>query len=207
MVHDAPVRLRYHNRLKVLLIYLLALALMAAPCLALFALYPTVLAGSAPDLTPTLASLSAALPLPGEQTLAAAAVDPGMDRSALLSALAARDRLWLATAAAFLIAAAALSLLWQLVWRAFHRRSQQTADAVLRAIAGYRRSMLGIWLINLAFAFGLYLVGVRWIAGRTAVDYLLYFSGFAVNPLAMMLCFRLAAPSTLSGRRAFFLRL
>lgn len=207
MAHEAPVNLRYHNRIKVLLVYLLALILMAAPCAALFQLYPTLLAGSAPDLTPTVQALPQTLAEGLRGTLEATAVTAGMTKAELLAALSARDRFWLQTVVVFILCAAALSLLCQLVWRALRMRSRQTADATLVAISAYHRAMLIIWALNLALALLLYLVGVRWIAGRTATDYALYFSGFLVNPLAMIPCFRWAAPPSLSGRRAFFKRL
>ena len=77
----------------------------------------------------------------------------------------------------------------------------------MRAVADYRVSMVGIIAVNAVFALALYLFGVRWIGGRTGWDYLVYFGGFVINPLAAMVCFRLAAPPAISGKHSFFVRL
>ena len=58
-----------------------------------------------------------------------------------------------------------------------------------------------------ALALAVYLMGVRWISGRTVWDAILYFLGFAMAPLAAFVCSRLAAPPAISGHHAFFRRL
>ncbi len=199
-------RLKYHNRTKVLLCYLLAWGLaLVLPYLLLRYVYPYKLAGSAPDLAITLAGLP--LPEAARSLLAASAVTPGMAQGPLQAALDARDLLWRYAVGAVLALTWALSLLWQLLWRASYLRPADGARAAQRAIRGYRLSMLGIATLGALGALGVFWLGLRWVAGRTVWDYLVYFCGFALTPLAAMVCFRLGAPPAISGRKAFFKRL
>ncbi|MCE5343129.1 MAG: hypothetical protein LLF96_06005 [Eubacteriales bacterium] len=208
MPRTVHTTVQYHNRTKVLLCYAIAWGLaLALPWLGLTFLYPYKLAGTAPDLAATLAQLPFALPQPMQKTLVATAFSAGMQTDALQLALAARDLVWQYVVFAFTALAWVLSLLWQLLWRFRFVRPRQAARTALRAVRAYRWSMLGIWALNLLLALCVYLVGVSRIADRTMWDYLLYFGGFVLQPLAAMLCFRLAAPPALSGKHAFFRRL
>ena len=132
---------------------------------------------------------------------------PTRGKTALLETLAARDNVWRVTVGAIVALCWALSLLWQLLWRARYLRPRQGARAAMRAITTYRGSMAGIWALNLLGALCVYLVGARLIAGRTVWDTLMYFGSFVLAPLAAMLCSRLAAPPAISGKHAFFRRL
>jgi hypothetical protein len=204
----AHTTVQYHNRTKVLLCYALAWGMaLLLPWLGLTYLYPYKLAGTAPDLAAALAQLPFALPLPVQKALAATALTTGMQADALQAALAARDLVWRYVVFAFTVLGWLFSLLWQLLWRFRFARPKQGARAALRAVSAYRFAMLVIWAVNLLLALCVYLLGVSRIAERTVWDYLLYFGGFVLQPLAAMLCFRLAAPPALSGRHAFFRRL
>ena len=99
------------------------------------------------------------------------------------------------------------TLLLQLIWRWSHTRGLQGAKAVNRAVAHYRLSMLVILLINAALAVAVWLLGVQFIAGRGLWDYLTYFGAYGLNVIAAIVCFRLAAPPAISGKKAFFKRL
>lgn len=206
MQPQTSLRIRYHNRTKVLLCYLLAWGLaLLLPLLALYALYPYKLAGSAPTLPDGLATLSVALPQTAREALAAAGAE--LAQSDLQMALQARDFVWRWTVGGVVLLAWALSLLLQLLWRGRYVRPGQGARAALRAVHTYRLTLLSIAGVNLLAAFALFAFGVRQVAGRTAWDYLIYFGGFVLIPLAAAVCFRLAAPPAISGRRAFFRRL
>ena len=203
----AGPKLKYHNRSKVLLCYALVWGVaLLLPYLGLRFVYPYKLASTAPDLTAALARLPFTLPAAVGQAMAAA-LPEGLSTGALQAALAARDLIWRYWVGAFALLAWAASLLWQLLWRARYVRPKQAARAALRAVRGYRFSMLGIWAVNLLAALIVYLTGVSRIPGRTLWDYLMYFNSFLLNPAAAALCFRLAAPPAISGRRAFFHRL
>lgn len=199
-------RLKYHNRTKVLLCYLLAWGLaLLLPYLMLRFVYPYKLAGSAPDLAATLSGLP--LPEAARGLLAASAVTPGMAQGALQAALNARDLLWRYAVGAVLALVWAVSLLWQLLWRAAYLRPADGARAVRHAVRSYRLCMLGIGALGVLGGLAVFMLGLRLVAGRTVWDYLVYFCGFALTPLAAFTCFRLGAPPAISGRRAFFRRL
>ncbi|HNW86031.1 MAG TPA: hypothetical protein PKJ47_03745 [Candidatus Limiplasma sp.] len=201
-------RIPTHNRTKVLLCYLLAWGVaLLLPYLGLTRLYPYKLAGSAPEVSQSVLSLPLALPGTVKELLTAAQFSSDMSPAALSVAIAARDRLWRYAVAGVMALAALLSLLWQLLWRVRYRRPKQAARAAMRAVMDYHLSMAGIIALNALMALALYLLGVRWIGGRTVWDYLVYFSGFVLNPLAAMVCFRLAAPPAISGKHGFFRRL
>lgn len=208
MSKAAGTKIKYHNRTKVLLCYALAWGLaLLLPYLGLRELYPYKLAGTAPDLRAAAAALPFALPQAARDALAASAIPAAYNTAALSAALAARDLVWRVAVGAFTALGWLISLLWQLLWRAGVSRPRPAARAALHAVRSYRWSMLGIFLVNLLLALGVYLLGVHAIADRTAWDYVLYFSGFVLNPIAALLCFRLAAPPTISGKHAFFRRL
>ena len=208
MPKAAGTKVRYHNRTKVLLCYALVWGIaLLLPYLGLHFLYPYKLAGTAPLLNLNLAQLPFALPAALREAVSAAVPPADAGTAALLAALTARDLIWRYVVGGFTLLAWALSLLWQLLWRARYTHPRQAARTALRAVRGYRWSMLGIWALNLLGAFCVYLIGVQQIAGRTVWDYLLYFNGFVLNPVAAVLCFRLAAPPAISGKHAFFKRL
>lgn len=205
MPANAP-RIRYHNRLKVLLCYVLAWGLaLLVPYLALKYLYPYKLAGAAPDLRYALSGV--ALPQAARDALEASAIPAGAGRQALLTALNARDWVWRYAVGGVVAVAWLLSLVWQLGWRAAFMRPAEGARAALKAVRAYRWSLAGIVGLNLLGALLLYATGLQWVVGRTGWDYAVCFCGFAIIPLAAMACFRLAAPPAISGKRAFFRRL
>lgn len=208
MLKKASTRVKYHNRTKVLLCYLLAWGLaLLLPYLGLAFIYPYKLAGSAPELAQSLLNLHLTLPGLSEDALAATALTAGMAQGALTAALTARDLVWRYVVGGMVGLAAVLSLVWQLLWRARFMRPRQAAKSALKAVTGYRWAMAGIWGLNAVLALVLYLIGVRWIGGKTVWDYMVYFSGFVLVPVAAWICFRLAAPPAISGRHGFFRRL
>lgn len=208
MAKAASTRVKYHNRTKVLLCYLLAWGLaLLLPYLGLKYIYPYKLAGSAPELAQSLLDLNLTLPGLSGDSLAATALTAGMEQGALTAALTARDLVWRYVVGGIVGLAAVLSLLWQLLWRVRFMRPRQAAKAALKAVTGYRWSMAGIWGLNAVMALVLYLIGVRWIGGRTVWDYVVYFGGFVLVPMAAWVCFRFAAPPAISGRHGFFKRL
>jgi hypothetical protein len=202
-MQSAHPRVKYHNRLKVLLCYLLAWGLaLAVPLLALWWLYPYKLAGTAPVLAAPFAGLAAMLP-----EAARAALGNGSSGAALTAALDARDLLWRATVAAVAAAAWLLSLLWQLLWRVRFTRPRHGARTLRRAMVAYRLSMLAVLLINAAGVAAVTLMGLRLVASPGLWDYLICLCGFVCAPIAALACFRLAAPPAISGKRSFFKRL
>lgn len=201
-------RVRYTNRMKVLLCYLIAFAV---PHLWLLAgltwVYPYQLAGSAPMVA---ANLMAAFPMLEGLLGGAAAIagDPAvLSAQAWANALGSRQQQWMFFLMAVFALAWLVTLCIQLIWRATHFKPYQVARGTVRAIRHYRLSMLFIWLVNLAFAAVVWLLGVRFIEGRTVWDHLVYFVPYGLNALAALCCFRLAAPPVLSGKHAFFKRL
>ena len=88
---SVTLRVKYHNRTKVLLCYVLAWGLaLLLPLLALVYLYPYKLAGSAPELGASLLALNVPLP----QALRSALDSTGGGQAALGAAIAARDLVW-----------------------------------------------------------------------------------------------------------------
>ena len=195
---------KYSNRAKVLLCYALAWGLaLLLPYLALRYLYPYKLAGTAPAAATGLAFL----PLPAAAREALALGQAAADRGLLKQALAARDLAWRYTVGGLAALAWLLTLLGQLGWRAAYVRPREGAGAALRAVHTSRWMLLGLAALNLLCALWLYLAAVRWIPDRTVWDALTYYSGFVLNTAAAAVCFRLAAPPAISGRRAYFKRL
>ena len=206
MSHTATPTIKYHNRTKALLCYLLVWGLaLLLPYVGLAYLYPYKLAGSAPLLTGTLTALP--LPQAAQDALTATLSAGDLPSTALQAALDARDLLWRGVVAMVAVFCWAMALMVQLSWRVRYQRPRFAARATLRAIADYRWSMLAICGVQLAGAVALTLVGIRWIGGRTLWDYLIYYNSFVLTPLAAIACFRLAAPPAISGRHAFFKRL
>lgn len=202
------VRVRYSNRTKVFLCYLICFAVppLWLGC-GLWLVYPYRLVGSAPLIGQNLRMAFPFL----DQALApfiALSADPlDVTAQAWAEALQHRDQQWMV----FLVCVFALAwlgtLIGQLVWRGTSARPLNAARSVFRAIRRYRLTMLILWLVNLAAAALVWLLGARFIQGRSLWDYLVYFTPYALNGVAALLCCRLAAPPAISGRRAFFKRL
>lgn len=201
-------RVRYSNRIKCLLCYLICFSLpLLWQAAALVLIYPYKLAGTAPNIA---ANLMQAFPFlaPFLTSAAQAAVSPVDGTSAaLLQALSFRENAWLWSVGASLFSAWAITLVLQLIWRCTHARVVLAARAAASAIHAYRLAQTVIWLVNALFACALWFLGVRFIAGKTLWDYLAYFLAYALTPLAAFVCFRLAAPPALSGKHGFFKRL
>lgn len=205
------LHVRFSNRLKCLLCYLLAFSL---PLLALGAglglIYPYRLAGTAPNVAQNilrwLPGLEGPLPILGEMaSLAADPSAPGPE--ALRQALAHRETVWLLFAAGCSLAGWGLTLLIQLLWRIRFRSAIGAADRTHAAIRHYRLDMLLLLALNGGLAALVWGLGVRFISGRTLWDYLAYFLPFGLNLLAALLVYRLAAPPAISGRHGFFKRI
>ena len=197
------LRLRRHRPLACLVCYVIAFALpLAWQYTALAKVYPVYLASTAP---PVAESLSALFPAAGE--LIALTQPADASAQAYRAALEALEGQWFAFTALCMLCAWALTLLLQLFWRCTRRAAIQPARATQRAVRAYRVMMTGVFTVNLLMAGFLWRFGVSLIAGCTFVDYLCYFGAYALNVLAALITSRLAAPSVLSGRHAFFKRL
>ena len=203
-----PLRVRYNSRFRVLLCYTLCWGLAALLVYAALRwLFPYKLVGASPDV---LGNLTQAFPfLRGlfARPRAALLVEEQATVEAITRAIALRDLYWRQFVGASVGVVMLMSLFLQLGWRAAFTRVRRASRAVGRAIRWYRLLMALIWLLNIGGALFVYLIGVRFIAEKTIWDYAIYFGGFAITPFAALLCFRLAAPPTLSGYRAFFRRL
>ncbi len=203
-----PLRLRPSNRIKVLLCYLICFAL---PLLwqwaALRLVYPYKLANTAPAIADTLCAL---LPWVGGSLPAmaqAARLPAQSDPVQWAQVLEVRDQHWQGFLAICFLAAWLLTLLIQLWWRFRHRKGVQASRMADKARRSYRLHMLVILPVNIVTALFVYLAGVQHIPSRTLWDYLVYFPAYGLNLLAAMACFRLAAPSVISGKHAYFKRL
>lgn len=203
-------RMRYSNRFKVLLCYLVSFALpplWQLGCLAL--IYPYRLKNSAPLIAENLQSV-----LPFLKTLLSPYAERAADPSGAQASVEvwnavqqSREHQWMFFLLVLFAVGFLLTLLLQLIWRWSHSRGLQGAKAVNRAVAHYRLSMLLILLVNAALAAAVWLLGVQFIAGRGLWDYLTYFGAYVLNCIAAFVCFRLAAPPAISGKKAFFRRL
>ena len=183
-----PMRIRFTNRFKCLVCYLIVFPLpLLWQMLALRWIYPYKLAGTAPELMEALRFITP-------------------EDASVHSLLAARDSNWLMLVFLCAIAAWALVLLLQLLWR-FSRRKSGGLRATQRAVHTYRLMMLLIWGVSLGAAALLWQFGVRLIEGRTLWDLIVYFVFYLLLPLPAAIVSRLAAPSMLSGKHAFFKRL
>ena len=209
------IHIHYHNRTKVLLIYLVCWGVAAlVPLAGLWWLYPNKLAGSAPLLSQNLMEWMRQFPqlpfLPFSDTLRGALdtvlAGAAVQGDALEQYLAARDLIWQSVASLLGILAWALTLLFQLIWRVFSGRSALTQKKAKRAVHRYHLYMLFLWLLNGLFVAALHLVGMGAIRNFGVWDLLVYTNGYLLNLLAAILCFRNAAPSSISGRQAFFRR-
>ncbi len=201
-------RVRYSNRFKCLLCYVVAFALpLVWQWAALAFIYPYKLAGTAPNAAQTLMELlpflQGALQPLAQAATAAANATPDM----LRAALAAREQAWFALVCGCLLCAWLLTLVLQLVWRFTRRAGIATAQATRRAIRAYRLWLLVIGLVALVFAALLWLMGVRRIPGVGVWDGLCYFAAYGLCVLAAAVVSRLAAPPALSGRHGYFKRL
>lgn len=182
-----PMRIRFSNRFKCLVCYLLAFLIpLVWLWWGLTWLYPNKLASTAPAL-------------PFELIAPADA--------SYRSQLAAREASWLGLIAACALAAWGLTAVLQLTWRIINRSAWHTFRATQRAVRTYRFMMLLVWAIALAACAALWQLGVRLIPGRTHWDYLMYFGFYLLLPWTAMAVSRLAAPSAISGKHAFFKRL
>ena len=202
------VKTRYTNRTKVLLCYFIAWSLaLLLPVMGLLWVYPYKLVGTAPEIAKNVAQV-----FPGARTWLGSAIEdaalrPEMNARELAQGLARRDSQWR------IFVGGLGGLLWlcslnlQLIWRSLYMRPIGVARAVRRAIRSYRVMLFGIFLLNAAGALLVYFLGMQFVGGRTAWDWLIYMNGFALNTVAAFLCFRLAAPPSISGKFAFFKRL
>ena len=185
-----PMRIRYTNRGKCLLCYLIAFAIpLLWQAAALGFIYPYRLAGTAPvlpDFVPLLTQ-------PADASIA--------------SVLLAREQNWLMLLAALACAVWLVVVLMQLLWRFTRRASTRPFRATQRAVRSCRLMMLLIWAFCAGAAWALWTFGVSRITGRTYWDYLAYFGFYLLMPLAANAVSRLAAPAAISGRHAFFKRI
>ena len=202
-------RMRYSNRLKVLGCYGISFGLpLLTAAAGLFAVYPYKLQGSAPLVAETLLSLGLSAGRKGlEAAAAAAAVAEGASPAEWQRAFLERDRQWLFFVGALFLLAWFLTLFLQLLWRGRHARGLEAARNTRAAIRDYRLTQGIVWAVNGLAAALCWTMGVQFIEGRNAWDFLAYFAPYLLNGLAAVACFRLAAPPALSGKRAFFKRL
>lgn len=202
------VRVKYSNKTKVMICYLLCWALaLSLPLAALVWVYPYTLVGTAPKLAENLGSVVPAVKQWLGETLAATAPMGGASSTAMAQATAERDLQWRIFLAGCFAAAWLISLAAQLVWRSLYRHPFQAARTGRRAVHTYRVTLLVIAGVNAAGALLVYFLGMRFISGKTHWDWLLYMDGFALNLAAAWICFRWAAPPAISGKHAFFKRL
>lgn len=202
------LRLRYTNRFKVLLCYLLCFGLaLALPLAGLWLVYPFTLVGSAPSIAQTLADTVPSLDQTLSVAVRASKLSGIADAEALSAALWQRDLYWRVFLAGGFGVAWLLSLLLQLLWRASYRKPLHPARTSLRAVHTFRLTMLCILAVNALCGFLVYWLGLRFVDGKTVWDWLLCLNGYGWIPLAAWICFRLAAPAALSGKHAFFKRL
>jgi len=202
--------MRYSNRFKVLLCYLVSFALPPLWQLgSLLLIYPYQLKNSAPLIAENLSGVFPFLKNMLEPYVQRAAEPAGGQFSAEMwnQVQQSREKQWMLFLLVLFAAGFVLTLLLQLIWRWSHTRGLQGAKAVNRAVAHYRLSMLVILLINAALAVAVWLLGVQFIAGRGLWDYLTYFGAYGLNVIAAFVCFRLAAPPAISGKKEFFKRL
>jgi len=201
-------RVRYSNRVKVLLLYLLAWSLaMLIPLAGLVWVYPYTLAATGPALAEHAA---AALPFAKgwlEEAIRETAVTEGMSVASMTGALAARDLQWRVFLAGCQQVCWLVSLCLQVIWRGMYRHSLGVASVARRALRTYRITLFVVLLVNGMGALLVYFLGMRFIGGKTLWDWLISMNGFGLNLAAAWLCFRLGAPPAISGKRAFFKRL
>lgn len=207
-VRKRRMRIRYTNRFKCLLCYLVCFSLpLLWQLMSNLILYPYKLAGTAPNVTEQFLNVFPFLRGALGGLAAQAAIPAAATAASLSSALAAREEGWLAFLALCTLLAWLLTLLVQLLWRFLHRGPLLASRALLSAIRAYRLTMLCVLLINAAFAATVWYFGLRHVAGRTPWDFFAAFGSYVFNLLAAFFVSRFAAPPTLSGKHAFFKRL
>ena len=184
-----PMRIRYTNRGKCLLCYLIAFAIpLLWQMAALRWIFPYKLAATAPEVPQALRLF---FPTKG---------------ASLKNLLVIREANWIMLVCLCALAAWVLVLLVQLFWR-MTRCVSNGLRSTQRAVHSYRLMMLLIWALSLGAASVLWQLGVHRIEGRTVWDLVTYFVFYLLLPLSAAVVSRLAAPSALSGRHAFFKRL
>lgn len=202
------IQVRYSNSIKCLICYLICFSLpIIWQGVALWQLYPYKLAATAPNIVGNLYSA-----FPFLKTMLLAALDSSqitasMSPSAIAAAISYRDSLWQIFVLVLFLVAWLATFALQLFWRFTNSRQIFAARTIDRAVNRYHLSQLIIIGINIAIAGLLLLIGVRFIEEKTHWDYLVYFLAYPMNIVAAFLCFRLAAPPVISGKRAFFRRL
>ena len=202
------MKIRYSNKTKVLMCYVITWTLaLAIPLAGLVWVYPYKLVGTAPGVAENLAGALPFLAPALREPLAATALLEGMSPQATRLVLETRDLHWRAFVGGCFGALWLVSLLGQLVWRSLFRRPLGIARATRRAIRTYRFTLLILLALNALGGLLVYLLGIQFIGGRTFWDWLLYMNGFALNLLAAAVCCRIAAPPAISGKQAFFKRL
>ena len=138
----AAVRLRWSNRVKCLMCYLVCFALpLLWQAAASLWIYPLKLTGTAPNVA---LHLQAALPISPAplDALARSGEAAAATPEALRAALFSREQSWLWFLAACALAAWLITLAVQLLWRAGQRSAIQPARATRRAIRTYRLTLL-----------------------------------------------------------------
>lgn len=201
-------RRRVAGAIKVLLCYLLCFGLaLGLPLAGLQWIYPYRLVGTAPGIARHVMQVLPFLNKPLLDVVNKTTLMEGMAADEITGVLAMRDDVWRIFVALCLVIAWILSVLLQLLWRGAYRRPLQLSRVTHRAIRTYRMTLLGIVVLNVLAGLMVYVLGVRFIAGRTLWDWLLYMGGFFLIILAAWACFRFAAPPAISGKRAFFKRL
>ena len=184
-----PMRIRYTNRFKCFLCYLIAFAIpLLWQALALRWIFPYKLAATSPKLPESLQFFSAS------------------EDASLQTLLAVREKNWLTLVALCALVSWALVLIIQLLWRVT-RLVSSGLRSTQRAVHSYRLMMLLVWAFSAASAAILWQLGVHLIEGRTVWDLVTYFVFYLLLPFSAAVVSRLAAPSALSGRHAFFKRL
>jgi len=212
---DAPapgrpkrIRVRYGNRARVLLLYLLTWSLaMMVPLAGLVWVYPYTLVGASPPLAEHVAAIAPFAKSWLEGIIREATVTEGMSAASIAGALAARDLQWRVFLAGCHLVCWFASLCIQLGWRSLYRRPLGVASAARRALRTYRITLFIVLLINGLGALLVHFLGLRFIGGKNIWDWLISMNGFGLNLAAAWLCFRLGAPPAISGKRAFFRRL
>lgn len=201
------LHIRYSNRLKCLLCYLVFFSLpLAWQAAALRLIYPYKLAGTAPNAARLLAD-ALAFPVNWLDALARSCEPVSASSASLRAALEAREASWFLFLTLCALAAWLLTLTVQLLWRARRTCAIQPARATRRAIRAYRLMLLALCALNVAFAALVWFSGMRSIPGRNLWDALAYWGCYPLNVLAAAAVSRLAAPPVISGRHAFFRRL
>lgn len=204
---DMQVKVKYSNKTRVLLCYILVFGMaLALPIAMLVWVYPYTLVGTAPDVAENLLQT-----LPGLRRWLGATADAasihGLSGTALGLALVARDLHWRVFVGSVFLLCWLLSLILQLLWRRSYRRPLMASRSTRRAVRSFRLMMLLVFVLNLLGGALVYFLGIRFISEKTFWDWALFAAGFLLNIVAAWICFRLAAPPAISGKHGFFIRL